>query len=90
MNYIEIALFMLEGHTDRLMGVADLVGDVTGSEAARAGSILPLLLVSFASVMIGLALLIVALPFLALWTTAALTWSGLKWVFRAIRPEVKP
>jgi hypothetical protein len=90
MNYIDVALFLLDGHTDRLMGLADLVGDVTGSEAARAGSIPPLILVSFVSVALGLALLIAAAPFFALWTTAALAWAALKWAFRAIRPEVSP
>ncbi|MCS4234433.1 hypothetical protein [Stenotrophomonas sp. BIGb0135] len=88
MKYIDVALFLLDGHTDRLMGVADLVGDVTGSEAARAGSILPLIVVSFVSVILGLVLLIVAAPFLAVWTAVSLIWSALKWAFKVVRPEV--
>lgn len=78
MNYIDAVVFLLDGHTDRLMGLADDVERVTGSEAARAGAVVLLLLVSLLSVLLGLALLLVAAPFYAAWAALALLWVGVR------------
>lgn len=78
MNYIDAVVFLLDGHTDRLIGLADDVERVTGSEAARAGALVLLLLVSLLSVLLGLALLLVAAPFYAAWAALALLWVGVR------------
>ncbi len=87
MNYIDVVVFLLDGHTDRLVGLADDVERVTGSEAARAGAVVLLLLVSLLSVALGLALLLVAAPFYAVWAVGALLWVGARNAIHYVRAD---
>lgn len=87
MTYLNVALFLLEGQSERFMGISDDVLHETGSEAARAGAVCILMVISVLMVLLGLLMLILAAPFYVAWAVVAMLWVGGRGLIRVVQRQ---